>query len=996
MFRIRRWVVTLLVFVLASGGADGLASASPPSLHPPHASPVVGALADGLSLEWRAALPDLSRRADGTVAVNIPGYAQTDTPGVPLLPLTSALVALPPGAHPTLEIGRVEATDLLLPGLLALAPRPAGVQRDAEGHVIGGAFAASTDTPCLAAIGCPEKFDPPVTLTLLGTLRGVSLARLSFLPVRPMANQLRVTTHIHVVLRFNAGETSWPHPPGPAPVDPLLTVLKRLVINPEQVQPSPLPSAPALTPRQTGSPRATLTVAQPGLVAISYASLAAIGFPLAGLDPQFLHLTRAGTEIAMQWDGNGNSAAPSFQAGERLLFYADPRFSRWTNTDVYYLTVGDQPGLRMTSRPANPAPQPAGTAWLTGTVEINALYTPTCYCGRLPPGRDGDRWTWDDVRQPDRAHPAYSFGAFPALDATQPATVTLWLISYTDLPNLAPDHRVDVSLNGFGLGRIEWDGRQAITATLPVAPGVLVAANNVLSLRLPGVGSIVEGMWLDGFALRYARGNVPAGSSVLFTGDGEPHTYSLGLTSTVGLRGYDVTVPNNPISLLGIVPARITVTDPVSGGAHRYLLTSAAVIQPPADMRLATELQPLSGADTLILSPSPFIPALTDLIALRQSQGLLVAVENLQAIYDAFDGRPTPQAIHAYLQNAYMTWNPRPAYVLLVGDGSYDPKLYRTDSKESFLPPYLADVDPWMGETAADNRYALLDGGAQGGGDILPDLLVGRLPVNTIAETHIVVDKIVRYETSPFPGAWNSNVVFVADDADDAGDFAADADRLAAAFIQAPFTPRPIYYAPPTTTVTDTRQAILTRWNAGAGLILYSGHSSVRQWAAERLFHRDDVAALHNASQLPVVLEMTCFTGLFHEPSGTTLDETLLRAAAGGAVAVWGATGLGVATGHQPLAQGFLASTFQRHEGTIGAGTLAGKLNLVASGSGALDLVDTFTLLGDPATNLNLTLVPWTHNAYFPVIQLTLVPRINHVYFPVIYAASGNRFHFSA
>ncbi|MBK9231123.1 MAG: hypothetical protein IPO15_09730 [Anaerolineae bacterium] len=99
----------------------------------------------------------------------------------------------------------------------------------------------------------------------------------------------------------------------------------------------------------------------------------------------------AGTEIAMQWDGNGNSADPSFQAGERLLFYADPRFSRWTNTDVYYLTVGDQPGLRMTSRPANPAPQPAGTAWLTGTVEINALYTPTCYCGRLPPGRDGDR-----------------------------------------------------------------------------------------------------------------------------------------------------------------------------------------------------------------------------------------------------------------------------------------------------------------------------------------------------------------------------------------------------------------------------------------------------------------------------------------------------------------------------------------------------------------------------------------------------------------------------
>ena len=728
-------------------------------------------------------------------------------PALPQLPLTSELVALPPGAHPTLEIVQVAEADLPLPGPLQCAPRPAGVQRDAQGNVIGGAFAESPDTPCLEAQGRPDKFDQPVTLTLLGTLRGVSLARLSFSPARLVANQLRVTTHIRVILRFNASTVAtdlpgFPKPDraslfkneaatGATPADPLLEVLKYSVINPEQVQPTaPARPVTAPVPRQTPSPRAILSVAQPGLTAISYASLAAIGFPLAGIDPQLLRLTRAGTEIAMQWDGNGDSV---FETGERLLFYADPRFSRWTNTDAYYLSAGDQPGLRMTSRPANPAPQLAGTTWLTQTYEINALYTPTCYCGRIPPGRDGDRWTWDDVRQGDRAHPAYAFGALTALDARQPATLTLWLISYTDLPEFAPDHRVDVSLNGFGLGRIEWDGRQAITATFAISPGVLAAADNVLSLDLPGVGSIVEGMWLDGFALRYARGTVPAGSSVLFTGDGVPRTYSLGLTTTAGLRGYDVTNPQAPISLLGINPDPITVTDPAGsdagsdGGRHRYLLAAAEAVQPPAAMRLAIELQAVSGADYLILAPALFMPALTDLITLRQSQGLRVAVESLQAIYDASDGRPTPDAIHAYLQNTYTTWHPRPAYVLLVGDGTFDPKLYRADSKETILPPYLADVDPWMGETAADNRYTLLDGG----GDILPDLLVGRLPVNTITEMQIVVDKIVRYETDPYPGGWNSSVVFVTDDADAAGDFAADADQLAAAFIQAPFTPPP-------------------------------------------------------------------------------------------------------------------------------------------------------------------------------------------------------------
>ena len=957
----RRWVVTLAVFALAVGRGDGVANAAHSSPNPLDVSPALSATTDGLTLEWRAALPDLTRRADGSVAVTIPGYAQSDTPGAPQLPMTSELVVLPAGARPTLEILQAEETDLPLPARVYLAPRPSGVQRDREGNVIGGAFVASAETLVLEA-----QADAPVTLTLLGTMRGVTLARLTFSPVRAVADHLRVTTHIQVALKFNGAETELPGFPKPgnsALADPLLEILKRSVLNPQHLLPvSAGPGVAVLTSRQNESPQAILSVAQPGLTAISHAALTAIGFPLADVDPQLLQLTRAGRAIAMQWEGNGNAL---FEADERLLFYADPRFSRWTKSDEYYLFVSDQPALRMTSRPANGAPQLAGRAWLTQTVESNALYTPTCYCGHIPSGRDGDRWAWDDVRQPDRANPAYPFGALPALDGAQPATLTLWLISYTDLPDLAPDHRVDVALNGVGLGRVEWDGRQAITATFALAPGVLTAADNSLSLHLPGVGSLVEGMWLDGFALRYARGTLPAGSSLLFAGEGAPHTYSLGLTATVGMRGYDVTEPENPISLRGISPDSVTVTDPGGGGVHRYLLAAEAAIQAPVQLRLATELQPTSGADYLILSPAPFVPALTDLIALRRSQGLLVVVEDLQAIYDAFDGRPTPDAIHAYLQNAYATWNPRPAYLLLVGDGTFDPKRYRADSKETFLPPYLADVDPWMGETAADNRYALLDGE----GDTLPDLLVGRLPVNTIRETQIVVDKIVSYESDPYPGGWNGAVVFVAGAGDEAGDFAADAQALASAYIRAPFNARPIYFVPPATTVTDTQEAILTAWNGGAGLLLYNGHASVRQWDAARLFHRDDVAALRNGGRLPVVLELTCFTGLFHEASGTTLDESLLRAAGGGALAVWGATGLGVATGHQYLAQGFLASVFQGPASTLGAATLSGKLALAASASSALDLLETFTLLGDPATRLNLTLVPWAYTGFLPLLQ---------------------------
>jgi len=666
MFHIRKWVIALLAFALAIGNGGGRANAAAPSLPLAQTSHAVRALADGLLLEWRPALPDLVRLADGSVAVAIPGYRQSDTPGAPQLPQISELVALPPGAHPTLEIVQITESDLPLPGRLQLAPRPAGVERDAAGNVIGGILAASPKTPWQEAREHSTQFDEPVTLTLLGTLRGVSLARITFAPVRPTANRLRVVTHIQVALKFNLAETDLPGFPKPGrstATDPILNVLQHAVINPELVQPAtPAPSVDAASLGQNDLSRAWLSVAQPGLTAISHASLTAIGFPLVGVDPQFLRLSRAGNEIAMQWEGNGDGV---FEAGERLLFYADPRFSRWTKNDVYSLSVGQQPGLRMISRPANPTLQRAGTAWQTQTHETNALYTPTCYCGRIPPGRDGDRWVWDDVRQPDRASPSYPMGALPVLDEAQPATLTLWLISYTDLPRIAPDHRVDVALNGVGLGRVEWDGRQAITATFALAPGVLNATENLLSLHLPGVDSVVEGMWLDGFALDYARGALPVGSSALFRGDGDPHTYRLNLTASAGLRGYDVTNPQAPIVLLGLDPDAIAVTDPASG-VHRYLLTADEAIQPPAQLRLVTALQPVSGADYLILSPAAFVPALADLIALRRSQGLAVAVENLQAIYDAFDGRPTPNAIRAYLQNAYNTWNPRPTYLLLV------------------------------------------------------------------------------------------------------------------------------------------------------------------------------------------------------------------------------------------------------------------------------------------------------------------------------------------
>ncbi len=76
---------------------------------------------------------------------------------------------------------------------------------------------------------------------------------------------------------------------------------------------------------------------------------------------------------------------------------------------------------------------------------------------------------------------------------------------------------------------------------------------------------------------------------------------------------------------------------------------------------------------------------------------------------------------------------PAPAYLVLMGDGHF--KLKNFDAASTSyppalipFPPYLIFKDPWQGEIASDGLYGDYNG------DDLPDVAVGRIPVNTLDE----------------------------------------------------------------------------------------------------------------------------------------------------------------------------------------------------------------------------------------------------------------------
>ncbi len=430
---------------------------------------------------------------------------------------------------------------------------------------------------------------------------------------------------------------------------------------------------------------------------------------------------------------------------------------------------------------------------------------------------------------------------------------------------------------------------------------------------------------------------------------------------------------------------RVRLGDVVPDGGAYYAVGEGAIRAPlavaadqPSGLRSS-----VTGADYLIISHADFLGAIESLAQLRREQGLRVRVVDVQDIYDEFNGGLLSQeAIRDFIQYAYFNWpGPPPSYVLLVGDGTYDFFDREGTGARTFIPPYLENVDLVLGETAADNRYVTV-----AGSDIMPDLHLGRLPVNNASELSAMLDKIIGYERNPTPGPWRTRAVFIADNPDNAGDFAA-LSNLAADHMPAEFSVQKVYLGTPEYPlglVPRAQQATLDAFNQGALLFNYVGHSSVGSWAGELLFAVTSVPQVANGSMYPIVLPMTCLEGSYHNSRFASVGESVVRLAGRGALASWSPTGLGVANGHDYMHRGFYDALFNWDVNVLGPATTAGKLNLFinsrfSDGSPRFhDLLDTYVLLGDPASRIGVAPAQLALSGQGPAAQVALGDAVTY------------------
>ncbi|MFN2115584.1 MAG: C25 family cysteine peptidase, partial [Anaerolineae bacterium] len=613
-----------------------------------------------------------------------------------------------------------------------------------------------------------------------------------------------------------------------------------------------------------------------------------------------------------------------------------------------------------------PAPPDRSVPLAQSFREVLHAEEDTTYFGSMHATEATDRWLWGAALHAPSSRD-YDF-QLPnlATDAGE-ATLRLRLYGYSDDHAVDPDHRVVVAVNGRDLATLRFDGMGMHVAEAPMPEGRLQRGVNTLTIENAGrTGATVDAVAVDWFEIEHDAGYASDGAGLEF---GAPsagrHSFTVSGFRAPGIEVWDISQPDAPVVLThtlveppGDGTYRVRLTDDGGGAGPdpaRYvafvpdLASQPSRIEPdvPSDLR-----SPDNGADYVVISHADFIDALQPLVDRRGAQGLRVLVADIQDVYDEFsDGVFDPHAIRAFLLHAREHWQPpAPTYVLLVGEANLDYKGAYGRGSEVFVPSIQVDVDV-SGELAAvtsDLWYANLDSDER---DVVPDVLLGRLPVSTAAQASTIVSKTLAFEDSPPGEGWQRGAAMVVDD-DAGGSFESLSEELIAHMPVDTAVTR--FYARTYPRDRDISADISAAVTDGVLLLNYVGHGNVDLWGpwpgGGRIYQNSDIARLANGAKLPLFTTATCMNGWIDHPlKPVSMAELWLTHPGGGGVAAWSPTGFTSLARNRFLLDRFYAGLYDGRGLTLGALT-AEALALAHSHSPESDdTIRQFVLLGDPA-----------------------------------------------
>lgn len=741
-----------------------------------------------------------------------------------------------------------------------------------------------------------------------------------------------------------------------------------------------------LAPAAPPAPGLRMAVREEGLYRLTAADLAAAGFDLEGTPLEAIHLSCRGYEVPIAFEGPAGGTFTSTSAvlffGERPNLPPRPLFNGgdFTDENVYWLRVDPStPGLRMERANAAPA---SGFPLEASFEERVHVERDDFFFNIYHYRPNGDLWYMGlpVYKNQPRAYTLPLHGlAYP------PVTVTALVAALS-----SGSHTLTATLGGHGPASgpdpASWSGLGLSTFVWAFTDG-LTAGEAVLTLSVP---SSNDYQIPDAFDVAYER-TFEAREGVLdFTVPDRDARYAVtGLPAPPVLLDLSARDPDSgllrPRLLENALFAGGTCTFelPAGPGTERRLYATAA-LRTPVSMAYAAPRDlssPSLGADLIVLTHPDFHPAgedraFQDYLARRRSR-FAVEVVDIQEVYDNFShGLFDPTAVKAFLEAAAAAWNPRPRYVLLIGDATYDYKNAKGDPTLKNWVPTMMFEDltdfTYMGRYPSDAWFADVDG------DGYPDMAVGRLPVRSYAELAGLLEKMAAYEDQALSGSWYRTGLFVADTYSSSWEqeFETYNTFLRSTFFAPPWSEAHLYFHDPpyNGTATDAFAGALRGAWPQAALVHYAGHSGVAFWGKNYAVFTSfpsrnctggtcqdsDVDLLSpispGSAPLPFVLNSSCYNSAFDEVNTLALMEDLVKRADRGAIGASGFTTIAYPDEEEAFNTAFLQEAFGREKvREIGDLVDAGRFALPSTvARAALGNV----LIGDPTLRLRLPAPP--------------------------------------
>lgn len=615
-----------------------------------------------------------------------------------------------------------------------------------------------------------------------------------------------------------------------------------------------------------------------------------------------------------------------YSDNEKVYTYLPSFKSYWTENNVLFIKEGRGINPSILSSP------PRGGE--INNFDENLLFDDDLYLfPAIPVGDDGELW-----------YMAYMFVGnktfnfhIPYVVEGEPAELEISLFGYMDIPGPSDFHHIKVFLNNSEVCDITWKGKNGFKETCDITSSLL-SGDNVLKLNVLSDGGISNDIiLLDSVRFHYKRSFQTSTGEIRFkihsSGDVRVCCFdSAPMFLKIG-NGIEGIVKDYSIE----ANEKIAVKAYLEPG--EYIVTEN---EKSCELNLKTP-KISSEADLVIIGPMEFRDETETLMKRREREGLKTAYIDVDDLYDIYNyGRKDPSSIKSFIRD--LMEESSPSYILLVGDGSYDPRDIFKTGKKDHIPAKFLQTAYMDYHSPSDTWYS-----AVLGDDIVPDVAIGRIPAETPDELKNIIGKITLFEDLVDNSALNHSSIFLADSGD-GGIFIENMENLMGVF-PSEWTKVFLSYTDYNGDKDRLKGDISSSVKEGVVFFNYSGHGSFDSLSKSVFYTTNDMMALENFQPF-ILLPQDCLNGYFVVPFSRSMGEAALLNPNGGAVSAWVSSGFTTPPPQLALAKAFYKAIFENGAKRLGDAVIFALGNMDGVG-GWEDVVKTWVLLGDPSMRLS-------------------------------------------